>query len=305
MISLVIPVYNESQVIDELVARLQKTARDLREDYEYVFVNDGSADDTLSRLLKLREKDKHIKVLNFSRNFGHQIAVSAGLNYAHGDAVIVMDADLQDPPEMIHQFVEKWKEGYDVVYAIRKKREGESLFKKVSCKIYYKLLRRMTDVDIPLDSGDFRLMSRRVIDLLNSMGEKRRYIRGLTAWIGFKQIGIEYIRPPRQAGETKYSLKKLTGLAWEGVTSMSVKPLHIAMYSGVFFSAVSFVYLVRVLYVRLFTQEYIEGWTSLMAVILLLGSIQLLCLGIIGEYIGRSAEEIRNRPLYIIDKVYE
>ena len=305
MLSIIIPVFNESAVLETLYTRLHQTASNLQQEYEYIFINDGSQDDSLEKLLAIKAADPHVKIINFSRNFGHQIAISAGLDHCKGDAAVILDADLKDPPELIPEFIKKWHEGHDVVYAIRKQRKGESLFKRIACKLFYKILRGLTNLDVPLDTGDFRLLSRRVINHLTAMEEKHRYIRGLSSWIGFKQTGIEYVRPARYAGKTKYSTGKLFTLAWEGVTSLSLKPLKMATYFGIFFSGLSIIYLGRILYVRLFSDHYIQGWTSLMAVMLLLGSIQLLSLGIIGEYIGRTTEETRKRPLYIVKNVYE
>ncbi|MCA9409206.1 MAG: glycosyltransferase family 2 protein [Candidatus Omnitrophica bacterium] len=304
LLSIILPIHNEEENIEPLYERLAKVCQKNQINYEIIFVNDGSNDQGLQRVLHLQKKDSRVKAIDFSRNFGHQIAISAGMEFAKGAAVLVMDADLQDPPEMIPKFVEKWKQGFDVVYAIRKNRKGSPL-KRIMYKLYYRILNKLADLDIPLDSGDFRLFSRRAVDRIIQFGEKRRYLRGLSSLIGFDQIGIEYDRPQRRAGKTKYSYRKLFNLAWEGVTALSIKPLRVATYLGVTVAFIAVAYMIRVFYMRLFTDTYIPGWSSLMTVLLLLGSVQLICIGIIGEYIGRTAEEVRDRPLYIIRKIYE
>jgi glycosyltransferase involved in cell wall biosynthesis len=298
--SIVVPVYNEEQVVLETYKRLKNVMDTLKEAYEIVFVNDGSRDKTAVIIGEICKTDKDTKLIDFSRNFGHQLAITAGMDYAAGDAVVVIDADLQDPPELIPKMIAKWRQGYDVVYGKRLRREGESLFKKITAKLFYRFLRSMTDVDIPVDTGDFRLIDRKVRDALKQTGERNRYVRGLISWLGFKQTAIEYIREKRFSGETKYPLKKMLKFAFDAIASFSYKPLRFASYVGTFLSFFSFLYLLVVIYQKLFTDETIQGWASTLAVSLLFNGIVLLMLGIIGEYIGRIYDEAKGRPLYIV-----
>lgn len=302
-ISVVIPCYNEEEVISETFTRLLAVMKRINNkyDYELIFVNDGSQDETGTMLRDLA-KHPNVKVLNFSRNFGHQLAVTAGMDAATGEAVVLIDADLQDPPELIIEFIQKWEEGYHVVYAVRRKRDGETWFKKVTAGLFYRFLRRMTDVDIPLDTGDFRLMSREVVEVLNSIKERHRFIRGLVAWVGFKQIGIEYDRDKRFAGETKYTFKKMLKFSMDAITSFSFVPLKLASFLGILSAFLGVVGIIIALYLKLATDYTLQGWTSLIIVMLFLGGMQLLILGVIGEYLGRVYDEIRKRPLYIVSE---
>lgn len=299
--SIIIPMYNEEEVIAHTYKRLKQVMDNCGDTYELVFVNDGSHDRTMEIMSGLAAADPNVKLIDFSRNFGHQIAITAGMDYAKGDAVVVIDADLQDPPEVILRMIEKWKEGYEVVYAKRLKRHGETLFKKVTAKMFYRLLRSMTSVDIPTDTGDFRLIDRKVCDVLRGLKEKNRYVRGLVSWVGFRQTMVEYVREERFAGETKYPLKKMVRFALDGITSFSYKPLKIATYVGFFLSFFGFLYLILVLFQRLFTDwEIVQGWTSMIGINLVFNGITLMLLGVIGEYIGRIYDEVKERPLYIV-----
>lgn len=291
--------YNEEAVIEETYKRLKAVMDGQPETYELVFVNDGSRDRTVPIVEGICAADPNVRLVNFSRNFGHQIAISAGMDYAEGDAIVVIDADLQDPPEVILQMIEKWKEGYDVVYGQRLKRKGETIFKKVTALMFYRLLRSMTNVDIPVDTGDFRLIDRKVCDVFRGLKEKNRFVRGLVSWVGFRQTSVEYVREERWAGETKYPLKKMIRFALDGITSFSYKPLKIATYLGFGLSAVSFLYLLVVLYQKLFMSTT-AGWASIVAVNLFFNGIMLMILGVIGEYIGRIYDESKDRPLYIV-----
>ncbi|MCL6588844.1 MAG: glycosyltransferase family 2 protein [Firmicutes bacterium] len=300
LISIVIPMYNEELVARESYQRLKKVADGFKENYELLFVNDGSRDRTAAILSEICNSDPRVKLIDFSRNFGHQVAITAGMDYASGQAIVVIDGDLQDPPEVIPQMIAKWREGYDVVYGKRLERKGDTLFKKITAKFFYRFLKRMTDVDIPVDTGDFRLIDRKVAEALKSVNEKNRYIRGIISWLGFKQIGVEFSRDKRFAGETKYPLKKMLKFAFDAITSFSYKPLKLASYVGFLLSFFSFIYLVIVLYERIFTRNTIQGWASILAVNLFFNGIILIILGIIGEYIGRIYDEAKNRPLYVI-----
>ena len=300
MYSVIIPVYNEEAVIGETYNRLTKVMEGIGEAYELIFVNDGSRDASARIIHDLYVKDRRIKLLNFARNFGHQPAITAGMDYAAGSAVIVIDADLQDPPEIIPQMIEKWKEGWDVVYGKRQKRKGETAFKRVTAKLYYRFLRSMTNVDIPVDVGDFRLIDRKVCDAMKALPEKSRFVRGLVSWVGFRQAEVEYVREERFAGTTKYPLKKMIRFALDGITSFSYKPLKLATSLGVLISILSFIYLVVVFCQRIFTDTTITGWTSTIAVILFSQGIVMIMLGLMGEYIGRIYDEIKNRPIYIM-----
>lgn len=300
--SVVVPLFNEEEVIIETYKRLTTVMQQTRESYELVFVNDGSRDRTVEIVGDLCNKDEHLRLVNFSRNFGHQIAISAGMDYAQGQAIIVIDADLQDPPEIILEMIWEWKQGYDVVYGKRLVRKGETIFKKASAKFFYRLLRSMTSVDIPVDTGDFRLIDRKVCDVLKGLKEKNRFVRGLVSWAGFRQKSVEYVREERFAGETKYPFKKMVRFALDGITSFSYKPLKMASYIGMTLSVASFVYLIIVLYQKLFTNTTVTGWSSILAANLLFNGIILMILGVMGEYIGRVYDESKDRPLYIISE---
>ncbi|REK69377.1 glycosyltransferase family 2 protein [Paenibacillus paeoniae] len=301
--SVIVPMYNEEEVIEHTYGRLKEVMDRADGRYELIFVNDGSKDRSVELVKSFSANDQNVRLIDFSRNFGHQIAITAGMDYAKGDAVVVIDADLQDPPEVILDMIAKWKDGYEVVYGRRLKRKGETLFKKLTALAFYRLLRSMTNVDIPLDTGDFRLIDRKVCDVLRGLKEKNRFVRGLISWIGFKQTSVEYVREERFAGETKYPLKKMISFALDGITSFSYKPLKIATYLGFFLSLGSFIYLLVVLYQRLFTDTTETGWTTIVALNLLFNGIILLLLGVIGEYIGRIYDESKNRPLYIVREV--
>ena len=299
-ISIVIPVFNEEPVIERTYQRLSAVMEDMPYQYELLFVDDGSTDASLRILDGIADRDETVHLISFSRNFGHQAAVMAGIEYAGGDAVVLIDADLQDPPEVIPRMVEKWREGYDVVYGKRSKRKGEGVFKKITAYLFYRFLRGMTETDIPKDTGDFRLMDRRVCEWMRCLREKRPFVRGLVRWVGFRQASVEYVRDERAAGQTKYPFKKMMGLATDGIFSFSYKPLKLAGYVGFALSLISFVYILVVLYQRLFTQQVQPGWASLMAIILFFNGIILIMLGILGEYLGRIYEEVKDRPLYIV-----
>ncbi len=300
LISMVAPVFNEEDCLEEFSRRLEETIRLHGLHTEIIYVNDGSKDGSLEKLIEIRRKNHRVKILDFSRNFGHQIAVKAGIDHAQGKLIIVMDTDLQDPPEAIPELLAKWKEGFDVVYAVRMSRDGETLFKKWTAALYYRLIRKMAHVDIPLDAGDFRLITRRVADAVKEIKEKRPYLRGLISWIGFKQAGIPIHRPARFAGETKYPLTKMLQLAWNGVTHFSFLPLQISTFIGFLTSILCAVWIGFSLYASLVLHTAVPGWTSLMVAVLFLGSVQLITLGIIGSYLARNYDETRARPLYIV-----
>lgn len=302
--SLVIPVWNEQAVIPVLYERIVQVMDGLGERWEVIFVNDGSSDRSLEMLTELHERDDRVKVLSFSRNFGHQIAITAGFDYADGDAVIVMDADLQDPPEVLLRMIEKWREGYDVAYAVRTKREGETAFKLWTASAFYRLIRKIADVDIPIDAGDFRLMDRRVVLTMRRLREKNRFMRGLSSWVGFKQIAVEYERAPRYAGETKYPLSKMMRLAFNAITSFSHVPLQLATYTGFIFAGISGIAIIVAIIMRLTGNQQLLGQATTLVSVLFLGGVQLIFLGIIGEYLGRIYDEVKNRPLYIISEAY-
>jgi len=303
--SIVVPVFNEKEVLNEFYKRITSVMDKLKEPYEIILVNDGSSDGSLEIMKELHSQDFRVKIISFSRNFGHQIAITAGLDYASGEAVITIDADLQDPPEVIPNLISKWKEGFDVVYGIREERYGESFFKLFTASVFYRFLRRITDINIPVDTGDFRLMSRKVVDSLKNFRERNRFVRGLVSWVGYRQIGVNYKREKRFAGCTKYPLRKMLKFAIDGISSFSFLPLRITSYVGFVVAGMGLIYAVYVIFVKLFTTKTIQGWASLMVVILFLGGMQLIALGIIGEYIGRIGEEAKQRPLYIIKEIIE
>lgn len=305
LISVVIPVFNEIDVIDTCYARLSKVMQSLDGfDYELVFIDDGSRDQTHQRLLEFRQNDAHIKVVKFSRNFGHQIAVTAGIDEAGGDAIVIIDADLQDPPEVIPDMVAKWREGYDVVYGVRARRAGESKLKLLTASAFYRLLRVFTQIEIPVDVGDFRLISARAATHLRKLREKDRFVRGLVSWVGFRQIGIPYERDERYAGETKYPFRKMMKFALDGITSFSNMPLKLASWLGYLASFLAFIYLASV-FIQKMMGYTVEGWATIMVAMLFLGGVQLICIGIIGEYIGRIFNETKSRPMYIIESIHD
>ncbi|PDO10076.1 MAG: glycosyltransferase [Candidatus Reconcilbacillus cellulovorans] len=298
--SVIVPVYNEEEVIEQTYLRLRDVMNRLGEPYELLFVNDGSRDRSAEILERICRSDPNVRMLDFSRNFGHQIAITAGMDHARGDAVVIIDADLQDPPEIILQMIDKWRQGYDVVYGKRIKRKGETWFKKATAHIFYRLLRSMTSVDIPVDTGDFRLMDRKVVDVMRCLKERNRFVRGLVSWVGFRQTAVEYVREERFAGETKYPLKKMIKFALDAITSFSYKPLRFATYIGFLLSLFSFLYLAVVVVQRLLTRTTAPGWASIVAINLLFNGIVLLMLGVMGEYIGRIYDESKGRPLYVL-----
>lgn len=305
LISVVVPVYNEAEGIAHFHERATAALGALPGcDFELVYVDDGSRDGSYEIMRQLGEGDPRIRIVKFSRNFGHQIAITAGLDYARGDAVVFIDADLQDPPELIAELVAKWIEGFDVVYARRAKRPGETAFKLFTAAFFYRLLRSVANVDIPPDVGDFRLISRRVADVLRGMTEKDRYIRGLVSWIGFKQTAVLYNRDERYAGETKYPLRKMIKFALDGITSFSSAPMRIATWLGNIVSVLAFVYLAVIIGQALLGYT-VPGFASIMIAVLFLGGVQLICLGILGEYLGRVFNEVKPRPIYIVQEVAE
>ncbi|WP_298821082.1 glycosyltransferase family 2 protein [Chloroflexus sp.] len=302
--SVVAPVYNEEQLIAEFCRRVIAALEPLGEPFEIVLVNDGCRDRSPEIMRELHERDPRIKVINFSRNFGHQIAITAGTDYASGKAIIVIDSDLQDPPEVIPDLIARWREGYQVVYGVREEREGETWFKKTTAAIFYRLIVRITNVNIPVDTGDFRLMDRKVVDALKKMREHHRFMRGLSAWVGFRQTGVPYRRRARAAGATKYPLRKMLRFALDGITSFSYLPLQLATYLGFVVAAISMIFLLIVFVMRLANPSAAEpafyGQASTLASVLFLGAVQLISLGIIGEYVGRIYDEVKGRPLYIV-----
>lgn len=303
LLSIVIPCYNEEEVISETVRRLKTFCSELGNlDAELIFVDDGSFDSTREVLRRFAVEDFRIKVIGFARNFGHQIAVTAGIDAAKGDAVVLIDADLQDPPEVVHQMIAKWREGYDVVYGTRAERSGESAFKLATAKWFYRLMNRLSDIPIPLDTGDFRLMNRDVANALKAMPERDRFVRGMVSWVGFRQIAIPYKRVERFAGKSKYPLKKMLRFALDGILSFSTKPLQMSVGLGMVCASLALIGVLYAIILRLFTNIWVAGWTALMLAVLFLGGVQLVCLGILGEYVGRIYHESKNRPLYIVQE---
>ncbi len=300
--SVIAPIYNEIEIVDEFCKRVTDVMNSTSETWELVLVDDGSTDGSTERILELASVNEDIRPVIFARNFGHQIAVTAGLDYTRGEAVTIIDADLQDPPEMILDLIEKWQEGYEVVYAVRAEREGESWFKLWTASIFYRLIYRITDVDIPLDTGDFRLLDRKVVDVMNAMREKHRFLRGMSAWVGYKQIGVEYKRAARVAGETKYPFKKMLKLALNAVTSFSYFPLQVASYFGFISASLAIIAIPVVAILRMTGSHFFEGQTTTLISVLFLGGVQLISLGILGEYIGRLYDEAKGRPLYIVSR---
>ncbi len=298
-LSVVVPVYNEEEVINESYRRLTEVLEQTGETYELIFVNDGSRDKTLPLALEICEKDKRVKVIDFARNFGHQLAITAGMDASSGKAVVVIDADLQDPPEVIPEMVEKWREGYEIVYGKRIKREGETAFKKFTAKVFYRFLDRMTDVDIPVDTGDFRLIDRKVCEALKLVPEHNRYVRGIVSWLGYKSCPVEFERKKRFAGTTKYPLKKMIRFASDAIMSFSYKPLKLATLLG---CGVSLLSLILLIFYAAFGQ--LNPVTSLIILGIFIAGLLFLCLGIVGEYIARMCDEVRNRPLYLIRKMH-
>ena len=300
LLSIIVPAFNEEEVLPEFYRRVAAMAEGIDAAAELIFINDGSTDQTLSLLQELKAGDPRVAILDLSRNFGKEIAMTAGLDHAHGDAVVVIDADLQDPPELIPEMLRQWQEGYDVVYAKRTSRAGESAMKKFTAHVFYRLIRRMSRVDIPPDTGDFRLLSRRAVDALVGLREQHRFMKGLFAWVGYPQKAILYERDARFDGETKWNFTGLWNFAIEGITSFSILPLKMASYVGVFTALSAFVYGIFIIFQTLFYGNPVAGYPSLLVVVLFLGGIQLIALGVIGEYLGRMFDETKGRPLYLL-----
>lgn len=300
-LSVIIPIYNEEGNIETLLARLQTVINNMNlKSHEYIFVNDGSRDRSMEIIRDLATKNKDVHFINLSRNFGHQIAVTAGLDKSKGDAVVIIDADLQDPPELINDLYQKLKSGNEVVYAKRRSRQGEGLMKRITANIFYRILSKMTSISIPVDTGDFRIVDRKIVNVLKQMPEQQKFLRGQISWIGFNQTFVEYDRDERYAGKTGYTYKKMFRLALDGITSFSNFPLKIVTIAGFVVSGISFFMILYALYSRFISQDYEPGWTSLMLTVLFIGGIQLIGIGIIGEYISRMSANLRNRPLYVI-----
>lgn len=303
LLSVVVPVFNESAVIRAFYVRATRALEAIPGfEFELIFVDDGSRDDSYAQLTELAAHDPRVRVVKFSRNFGHQIAITAGLDYASGDCVVFIDADLQDPPEVIAQMVEQWRAGYEVVYGVRADRAGEGRMKLLTAAAFYRLLKVITKVEIPVDVGDFRLIGRRAADQLRQLREKDRFIRGLVSWIGYSQTGVSYSRDKRFAGETKYPYSKMLKFALDGVTSFSTMPLKLAMWLGYAASAFAFLYLISVFIQKLLGYT-VQGWATIMVAVLFIGGVQLISLGIIGEYLGRLFNESKGRPMYIVEEV--
>ena len=300
LISVIVPVFNETEVVNECHRQLSDVLSSLPfAAWEIVFIDDGSSDDSFAKLSALAARDGRVRVLRLSRNFGHQAAITAGLDASRGDCVVIIDADLQDPPEVIAQMVDRWREGYEVVYGVRQSRDGEGRFKLATAKWFYRVLNRLTNTSIPADVGDFRLLDRRAVDTLNSLREHDRYVRGLVSWIGYRQTGVSYSRHARHAGTSKYPLRKMIRFALDGITSFSTMPLRFATWLGYGASTLAFIYLASV-FVQKALGHTVQGWATIMVAVLFLGGIQLIGLGIMGEYVGRIFNEVKERPLYIV-----
>lgn len=304
-ISLIVPCFNEEDSLTPFIDVIKSIFNQIPQyDYEIVFINDGSFDKTREIIIDLSKTDSKIKLVDLARNFGKEIALTAGLDYSTGDAVIPMDVDMQDPPEVILEFVKKWEEGYDVVYGIRASRNGDSFMKKFTAFLFYRVINFLSDTSIPKDTGDFRLMDRKVVEVLSTMKEKHRFMKGIFAWVGFNQIGINYVRNPRLAGTSKFNFVKLFALAWEGITSFSVRPLRLASFSGFIISVIAFFYGTYIVVRSALMGSDVPGYPSLIAIILFLGGIQLISIGLLGEYTGRIYSETKGRPLYIINQTH-
>jgi dolichol-phosphate mannosyltransferase len=298
--SIVAPIYNELENLPELYRRVKEVMDSTGESWELVLIDDGSTDGSTDAICALARQDKQVRPVIFARNFGHQIAITAGWDYARGDAVVIIDADLQDPPELILEMARKWKEGYEVVYAVRAAREGESWFKVWTASLFYRIIYRITDVKIPLDTGDFRLMDRKVVEVLKRMRERHRFPRGMSAWVGFRQIGVDYKRAARVAGETKYPFRKMFRLAINAITSFSYFPLQVATFFGFASAGIAILAIGPVIYLRITGSQAFIGQATTLIAVLFLGGVQLISLGVLGEYIGRLYDEAKGRPLYIV-----
>jgi dolichol-phosphate mannosyltransferase len=303
--SIIAPIYNEIDNITSLYEQVTAVMDPTDEPWEFVMIDDGSSDGSTEAILELSKKDSRIVPVIFARNFGHQIAVTAGLDYSQGEAVIIIDADLQDPPEVILDLIGKWREGYEVVYATRSKREGESWFKLFTAAAFYRLIQRITDIDLPMNTGDFRLLDSKVVEVMNQMRERHRFLRGMSVWVGFKQTGVEYERAERFAGETKYPLKKMFRLASDAITGFSYFPLQLATYLGIFAAGTGILAILVMIILRLTGSQLFFGQGTTLIVVLFLGGVQLISIGMLGEYIGRLYDEAKGRPLYIVRKDLE
>ena len=300
MLSVVAPVFNEAELLPAFCAEMKRVLEEIGEPWELILVDDGSRDGSLEIMRAQHGADPRVKALSFSKNFGGQLAITAGLDHATGDAVVIIDADLQDPPAVVKELYARWREGYEVVYAHRASRAGETWFKKLTAAVYYRIIRGIANVDIPLDTGEFRLLDRKAADALRSVRERHRYLRGLAAWIGFKTIGVPYERAARTAGETKYTLRKMVRLAVDGITNFSYLPLQLATYAGFVVAGASLIGILATIFVRLFMGHELTGQATTLVAVLFLGGIQLICLGVIGEYLGRIYDEVKRRPLYLV-----
>jgi glycosyltransferase involved in cell wall biosynthesis len=303
--SIIAPIFNESENIPELYRRVKEVLDTTGETWELIMVDDGSVDGSTDIIRDLRDQDPRVRPVVFARNFGHQIAVTAGLDFSRGDAVTIIDSDLQDPPELILKMIEKWKEGFEVVYAVRSEREGETWFKEFTASLFYRLIYRITDVDIPLDTGDFRLLDRKVVNVMSKMRERHRFLRGMSVWVGFKQTGVEYRRAARHAGKTKYPFKKMLKFATDAITSFSYFPLQLAMYIGFIAAGISILAIPVVIALRASGSGAFVGQATTLIAVLFLGGVQLISLGILGEYIGRLYDEAKGRPLYVVSEAPE
>lgn len=300
VLSVVIPIYNESSNLLILYERLKRILEDIKIQYELIFINDGSIDNSMELIIQLAKQDERVRYIDLSRNFGHQVAVSAGLQYAKGEKIVVIDADLQDPPELIVDLLNKSAEGFEVVFAKRIARKGETWLKKQTARLFYRTLKAITNIEIPLDTGDFRIMDRKVVEILNKMPEKHKFLRGQIAWVGFRQTFVTYERAERQSGTSGYTYRKMLRLALDGITAFSDLPLKIVTWFGFLVSFVAFIVILFAFYSRFITQDYEKGWTSIMVSVLFIGGIQMIAIGIIGEYLSRMNSDIRKRPLFII-----
>ena len=300
VLSVVVPCFNEEQVLRETNSRLIALLEGISPNFEIIYVDDGSADSTPDLLREMQLQENRIRAIRFSRNFGHQLAITAGFEHARGDAVVIIDADLQDPPEVIREFLQKWLDGHDVAYGVRVERKGETAFKRGTAKLFYRFISRLSDTSIPLDTGDFRLMDRSVVDALLAMPERDRFVRGMVSWLGFSQVAVPYRRAPRFAGDTKFSLFKMIRFATDGIVSFSTLPLRLATWIGFAASGIALVEIAVALFDKIFTHGLVRGWTSTVIAIWFVGGVQLICMGIIGEYVGRIYGESKHRPLYVV-----
>ena len=305
LLTVIVPAFNENETIEEFYARLSMAMNAIQQNYEIVFINDGSQDGTLSTMKRLQDKHGTITIVDLSRNFGKEIATTAGIDNAKGDATVIIDADLQDPPELIEKLIEKWSEGYDVVYAQREQREGETWLKKKSAELFYRLMQKLGPVKLPINTGDYRMMSEEATEAVKQFREHNRFMKGIFAWIGFPSVGVTYNRDPRYAGETKWNYIKLWSLAIDGITSFTIAPLKLATYLGLTIAAASFFYAIYIIFNTLVIGEAVRGFPTLSILILFLGGIQLIFLGVIGGYLGRIFNETKNRPLYFTKQVLQ